>query len=98
MKTITKQIGNGRQKVTYTEIVQTDDGTKLRVEVASDSYQRQCHARVQRWDGEQWRFVHGIHFSNMKTETGLCYSGNVTDESFKADRDGLLQVAQAVLA
>ena len=97
MKTITKEIDKGRQAVIYTEILK--QGTnKFRVRIKSDSYEFQCFASVDYWNGNEWKNVHTKKFDNMKTPNGLAYvSGEIGQTKFKQDRDDLINIALEIV-
>jgi hypothetical protein len=95
--TVAKQVAKGTQDVVYDEILNLSGGRKVKVSIRSDSYDFQSHAKISSWDGAKWHEVHRILHSMMKTPHGLYYRPGVVDEtSFKADRDELIRVAEAV--
>lgn len=101
-KTLNKAIGIGEQDVIYKEtadlICNGKTVEKVRIEIRSDSYDKQCHARVSVFDGKKWNQVDSIHYSNMKTVSKLAYKPNPPKESdFKADREALVALAMDVL-
>jgi len=98
MKTIDRQIAQGRQSINFTEVIEFD-GHKLRISIKSDSYNFQSYARISRWNGEEWKQVHFIHFSEMKTPSGLCYQPNEKCDykHFINDRDQLIKVAKEII-
>jgi hypothetical protein len=67
-----------------------------RVTIESDSYRDQCSARIERWDGKQWRAVDTIAAGSMRTKKGLVYESHMLTD-FKADRDTLVRLAEDVL-
>jgi hypothetical protein len=102
MRCITKEIATGSQDVTFTEVLHYG-AYKLKVEIKSDSYKKQCYARVKRWSGNQWNLVHSIN--DMKTPTGLYahqkyrkQSAPGDESEFQLDRDELLRVAKEILS
>ena len=66
---------------------------KLRIRIKLDPYAIQCHARIARWDGDQWHSLHEIHYAHMRTKRT-----KRTAIDFSADRSELLRVAAEVLA
>ena len=101
VKTIDKRICHGGQDVDYVEVLQAGDH-KLRVKIRSDAYAFQSYARVERWDGEKWQFLHGLGSSNMRTPTGLYTVHRAVDghleTKFRKDRDELVRLAEAILS
>lgn len=102
---IARNISKGQQDVRFTEVLRLGDHT-LRIDIRSDSYREQCHARIDRWDGTRWQRVHDILPGSMQTANGLVYKplfrdaavGSLTGvESFQADADELLRVALDVI-
>ena len=98
MKTLNKEVGQGRQSAIYKETLD-HEGDKVRIEIKSDSYRFQCYARVSIFDGSKWNQIDSIHHSRMKTEDGLVYRPNVlpNEKDFKADRDRLVSLAKDIL-
>ena len=93
---ISLNIGKGQQDVNYTEVLEVA-GSKLRIQIRSDSYEQQCHSRIGRWNGEEWKHLHSL--VTRKTPNGLAYhpQGGTNEKHFKADREELLRVAKEVL-
>lgn len=102
MKTLSTEVGLGRQDLNYKEIIE-HKGHKLRVSIKSDSYDFQSSAKVEVFDNMKWNHVDGIHFSQMKTPATLyVIPKGEKDLSkfahfFKADRDRLVKLAKDVL-
>lgn len=53
---------------------------KIKLELQSDGYKRQCYARASALDGLEWRLIYSIPHSEMKTPEGLCYCVPYRDE------------------
>lgn len=97
MKTISKQCNKVEQDVFFQEVLKVR-GQTIKVKIRSNPYDFQSHARVYRWDGNQWQLVHNILPTNMKTPHGLSNGHHDDMEAdFKADRDELLRVAKEIL-
>lgn len=99
MKTICREIASDRQHGLFTEVVDID-GTKLRVQIKSDSYGFQSYARIEVLDaaGRKWNSLHAIHHSRMETPHELAYSPKgCLPSSFEKDRASLLRVAKDIL-
>lgn len=96
-KTITKTLTAGRDDAKYLHILEIS-GHRLKVDIRSNSYDFQCHARVSRWNDSKWELVHSIPYGAMKTPSGLVYGRNpATDADYTADLTELLRVATAIL-
>jgi hypothetical protein len=96
LKPIKVEVAKSGQNVNYCEVL--DFGKRrIRIHIRSNSYQDQCHAKVEVWNDE-WKFVDSIDPGVMQTPKGL-YSAREKPvrDPFLADRDELLRVAQAVL-
>lgn len=98
MKTLSKEIGRGRQSVTYRETFE-HNGKKVRIEIKSDSYDFQCYARVSVFHDFQWNKIDSIHHSRMQTPPKLIYRQYdlANEADFKADRNRLVKLAKDVL-
>lgn len=109
MKTISKSISKARQSIDYKEILKLEDA-KLRILIKSDSYEHQCYARIEKWDGDKWHTIDSIHYADMSTPNQMAYMKfnqplNVTpneitrnnEQYFSLDRKKLLAVALEVL-
>ena len=99
MKSLNKELSNGRQSVEYKETLEHND-RKIRIEIKSDSYRNQCYARAKLWDGDKWNFVDDIPSSEMSTKDGLAYmppERKATSASFKSDRDKLIKLVKDVI-
>jgi len=60
MKLIQKNLYNQNQSWNYLEIIEDTHGNRLRISVRRNAYEEQSHAKVERWDGNQWQFVTSI--------------------------------------
>ena len=100
---ISKDIAVKMQGVHLIEHLKDANGTKLRVDIYSDAYPAQCHARIDRWDGTQWQSLAyrpapiGCCKGGIKTKAGLSYLPNAMTrdftKDFDEDREWLLDVA-----
>lgn len=90
-------VTTGSQSVTFRELCTTAGGDKLRIDIKSDAYRAQCHATVDRWDGNQWQLVWSVKPEAMATREGLYVARNVTAAEFSADRANLLKHAAVIL-
>lgn len=97
LTTIDRGIARGSQSLIYTELAETSEGDKVRIVIQSDSYRFQSFAKVERWDGSEWKRVWQIEPGNMQTEPGLVYKRQSGVYDFTADRDALAAFAIKVL-
>jgi hypothetical protein len=111
MRSTTIKLSKGSQSLYYRELLELShpdvahhSAHKLRIEIESNSYDFQCHAWIQRWDGSQWHELEHIHHGNMGTPAKLYYKcGKERDvaptmrEYFESDRDELIEAATAIL-
>jgi hypothetical protein len=68
-------------------------GTRFRVEIRRNAYDDQSWARVDRWNGEEWkRVVHAPISACLCKEVSYA-ARNPTQELFEKDADRLLQEA-----
>lgn len=93
---IPRTLTKGGQSVMYRELCTTAGGDKLRIDIKSDAYRAQSHARIERWDGEQWQLVWSIAPDAMATREGL-YVRTFSDADFTADRATLIKHAAVIL-
>jgi len=99
-KVLSKECGKVQQDVLYRETLMLTGGRKIRISIRSNAYDFQSHARAELWAGEKWENVHSILSSRMRTPHGLYVRADrePVEHLFKADRDELLRVADAVSA
>lgn len=95
-KTIKTSIGHGSQDVIFDQIIQRG-AHKLRIDIRSDSYQNQCHARIFVWSNMAWSLITEIHHDNMITASKLKYKTRVDESDFADDRRELIETALEVL-
>ena len=107
VKIISQEVGKGRQDLNYQEVFKIGDNS-LKINIKSDSYDFQCHAKVSWLDRNEhkWNVIHNIHYSNMETRDSLCYMPQARDvqgnkrnliAEFRADRDKLVSMAQELI-
>lgn len=97
--TLSSDISKGDQSVLFKETLNYG-AKKVRIEIKSDAYEKQCFARVSLWDGEKWNRIDFIPSSKMNTEDKLAYQpGNkgLRESNFSADRKILLKLAADVI-
>jgi hypothetical protein len=94
----------GHQAIVYTRLLDTTTKDKkkhkLKIDIESDTYLFQSHARIHRWNGEEWKQITHIPFSLMKTKNGLIHmpaSRPVIGEDFMEDVKELHRLAGLIL-
>jgi len=99
--TIMQSVNTDRDNAVYSEVLNPLIACKrhrLKVDIRSNSYDFQSHARVKRWDGEQWQLVHSLHHKEMKTRHGMNSDFNPAGSNeFAEDRNELIRVAKAII-
>ncbi len=98
VKTVRTEIAKGQQSQTYIEILQIGDAM-CEIEIESDSYDFQSHARGKVWSKRdmRWNTCVNIPYGLMGTPEKLYYRALVTSQDFKADRDSILKRLLEVL-
>lgn len=117
MKSIITTISKGRQSLDYKEVLsfkrtrnKIAQEHRLQVRIKSDSYDFQSHAVIERWNGDEWKQVHSIHYAQMQTIPKLIHVGcnqpsnlsqsvikNNNMRHFQKDRDELVRIAKEIL-
>jgi hypothetical protein len=97
MPVISKKVCKGQQDVVYTEIIKTH-GTSIRIDIRSDAYAFQSHARCHVFSDEskKWNLLVETHYAGMRTPHKL-YVAPFSEASFKADRIELVAQASELL-
>jgi hypothetical protein len=88
----------GTHRFTYFELAvfSSNVGTvneefhKLRITIHADGYPEQSYARVERWDGNAWRWIWELPGGLMKTERPLGPEHPDTETLVREDRQALL--------
>lgn len=104
MKTLTINIVGLRQGVQYLEVLHElprlpdQHPHPLRIDIVTDSYKFQGHARIERWDGVQWRELHRITPEAMQSHVRERPSADKDARmAFAHDRYELLTVGLCIL-
>jgi hypothetical protein len=98
IRTIAQDVTIGRQSASYVETCRYGDH-RLRVDIRSDAYDVQSHAKISRWDDTRWQSVYFISYDNMLTSPNLCHQDTpVTISQFATDRDKLIDVAIQIVS
>jgi len=99
MKHIKYTVSSSRQAVRLEAVYKIED-KKLSITIVSDSYESQCRAFAQLWDGTKWNMVTHIPSSEMKTPTKLRYvncTSTQLERHFDRDHNELLRVAKLII-
>lgn len=64
------EVVKAKQAIEYREVLTLKE-FKLRLEMKSDSYKKQCYARISVWNGKEWSFLDSIHYSLLSFKDGL---------------------------
>ncbi len=72
-KTIESIMYAGSQSISRREIYMLGN-FKIKLELKSDAFECQCYARAYALDGLEWKLIHSIPYSKMKTKPGLIYA------------------------
>jgi len=106
MRVLFMDKSTGQQSVTFEQLLEVAlsrdgqrDTHKLRLRIKSDAYRAQSHARIERWDGAEWKEVAHLAPGIMATKEGLIYGirGEIPDAWFEQDRAALLDRAVCTL-
>jgi hypothetical protein len=62
---IARYLSRGPQSWELLHIFEAASGQRFKVEIDRDSYDNQCSARIERWDGSQWQLVHWLPIAQM---------------------------------
>jgi hypothetical protein len=95
-KCVSSDFAKGQQDVELLELY-SQGRTRLRVRIRSNAYKAQCHAVIERWDGDEWQEVWRLNPMMMETKEGLCYAVHASTKDFTADTYTLLLQASRVL-
>ena len=96
MASISVDIGEPGQSARLVEVLKLDEHV-VRIDIRSDSYVENSHARIERFDGAKWETVHFILPQSMKTERGGYSPKAGRFEYFAVDRERLIKVARQIL-
>lgn len=105
-KSLDVAIGGGQNDVYYEEHIEYK-GHKYRIDIRSNSYGFQSHAKLYSFANDQrsWNSVTSIHYASMKTETGLVHRpefhrmpyGAGVKGFFSEDRDELIRKLRLIV-
>lgn len=105
IKVIDKRICRASQDVDYVEVLTLScslQDHKLRITIRSNAYANQSYAKVERWNGDEWKYLHSLGGGNMKTPTALYVHHPSVDGDlegkFRKDRDELVKLAGDILS
>ena len=99
-KTIKKSAEKIIEDITYSSshqsisrrVIYEYKNLKIKLELQSDGYKRQCYAKASALDGLEWRVIYSIPSFEMITPEGLCYyvpyrDDNAQNAKKEFDRD-----------
>ena len=95
-ETIHGSVSKVHDDLVYEEIVQGRNHT-LRIEIRSNSFPFQCHAKIERWNGERWEQMLRWSDQQMHTKPSLSYNKHASQADFEEDRNELLNLALKIL-
>lgn len=99
MKTTYSEISDGQQNQVYRETIDAG-GHMLRIDIKSDSYEFQSHARIELFNKTEgkWNSLATVHYGSMKTPTKLSYANKAKSATpYAVDRTTLIAQAAAIL-
>lgn len=106
MKVIKEEYSLGTQSAHFVKIIEGDNGLKIKIDIKSDSYDFQSHAKVSVFNPTElkWNIVDSVPHSNMKTPHKLYYhvsapnkNASVLASHFIADTNTLISHAEDIL-
>lgn len=93
---ISEQCYNNSASWYYT-VVLDQKGHKFRIEIRRNARDDQSYAKISRWDGSQWQFVHDKSITSCDCHRISYVQEGVTIEDFSVDANVLLKVALAIV-
>jgi hypothetical protein len=102
-RTLAVDVGRLSQSWQYTELLEVTikqaHEHRLRVRIKYDAYRDQSSARIERWDGAEWREVYSLTTGLLRGWTsGLYVRKDIDATAFALDRSTLLERALVVLS
>ena len=105
MKVIKDEYSRGTQSVNYVKIIENAEGTKIKIDIKSDSYDFQSYARVSAFSPTdlKWNTISSIAFSEMKTPAQLYYKiggkspASIVSDEFEQDTQELTNQAADII-
>ena len=96
---IEESYATGYQSNEYVCTVKIYD-KKCRITIDRDSYDKQSSAIIKVWDGNEWKFLESIHYSNMAAVRKTTFGGIFSESDkhyFMCDRNSLIYSAYRIL-
>jgi len=93
---------SSNQSLSYREIYKLND-KKIKLDIKSDSYHNQCHAKAYVLKNDEWTQIYSIPYSLMQTPEGLIYKNDyknkpaVAEINFKEDIQKLKTQTEKIL-
>ena len=105
MKIIKEEYSKGTQSAHYVKMMESSEGSKIKIDIKSDSYDFQSHARVYAFSPTElkWNVIASIAFSEMQTPAKLFYkigyneTADVVAPYFKSDVQELTKQAEDII-
>jgi hypothetical protein len=97
MKTISEQCFlRPVQAWVYIKVVE-ECGYKFRVEIRRDAYDDRSIAKVEKWSGAAWEFVHSIPIEDCVCKKISYVMTNVSYDDFRSDSHKLIETAKSIV-
>jgi len=98
MKIIAEQCYKQRQSWCYDRVVRYTAGDHtLKVSIERNAYDDQSHAKVSRWDGAEWKYVHDKPIAQCHCSKISYVQEGVRPDDFLKDAEDLLGVAMDII-
>lgn len=95
-KVILEQLYNQDQSWNFIKIVEIQSH-KLKIDIRRNAYDNQSHARIERWNGSEWKLVHHKPIMDCRCAIVSYVEKNVEKRLFEIDADGLLNDAMKIV-
>ena len=82
----------GHQSIYHRELYELGN-VKIKLELNSENYERQCYARAYALEGLEWKLIYSIPYTEMKTQRDIYYKLQYRDKkAANAGREFTLDV------
>lgn len=96
-KKISERVWHGEQSWCF-ERIEEVGGHRLRTKIRHNAYDFQSYARIDRWDGAEWKTLHTIPGQSLKLYPYVVRETPNVAKVFESDATELMRVALAVLS
>lgn len=102
---ILENLYNGRQSVVFEgicKITKEKINKKIRILIKKDSYDFQSYAKIQYWDGSEWKHVTSLDWNKTKSKE-LFHNKNVDElttlerSHITSDKNELIKIAEEII-